>query len=80
MVQNLSVLFRISHLAKHRDHRCENWEKKSWAIVAGLCTERWDTKAYFQEGVFIRAGTGSADSHLKAELQVQRGVALHTLH
>ena len=36
-------------------------------VLQDLHTETQDTKAYFQEAEFIRAGTDSADSYPKAE-------------
>ena len=45
-----------------------------------LCTGRQDTEAFFfQEAVFICSGIGSADSHPKAEPQIQWGAVLYTL-
>jgi hypothetical protein len=38
----------------------------------------WDTKAFW-EAMFISAGSGSADSHPKAEPREQRGLTLSTL-
>ena len=37
-------------------------------ILQDSCTERWDGEAFFQKAVFIHVGTGSGDSHPKAEL------------
>ena len=71
-------------LLSHDDRTSKNplkgkrGERLDQTLLQDLHTEKRDPESFYQDAVFIRAGTGSADSYAKAEPQMQRGIALYT--